>query len=473
MRVLLINSPIPVSYYNREYYLPSSLLYLASVLEKNGEEVKILDLKCAKYEIPDNPYKHYGNIIIDTISDFGPDLIGFGCLFSGNFPDILRFSVSIKKKYPIIPIVIGGIHPTIYPKEIMANCPSIDWIVLGEGEETIVKLINTVKTGRYDFDQIDGFAFRNNGTIVVNPKTTYIKELDTIPFPAYHLVSFKDYYEDTSKWHNPKELSFKTSIPIITSRSCPNRCSFCSMFMVMGPKWRDRSPQNVVDEIEYVYSKYNQNHFSFMDDNLTLKKSHVLEICNQILKRKLNIQFETPSGISIKSLDEEVLDALVSAGLVRVSLAIESGSDFIRNKIMKKHLSKQKIYEIVHLAKRYKHLYIKAFFIIGLPEETHETLSETYHMIQEINVDRVYLQNIVPFPGTEVFKQALRDNLLVDINPETLYKSDALYLTNYSRYFIKPYQLDLKDLQKFRDKCDSLIEEQNADKKMLIKRLHN
>lgn len=465
MRILLVNPPIPLVFYNREFYLPSSLLYLTAVLQKNGDEIKILDFKTltSKFEKSGCPQNFYENILIDTIKDFQPSLVGFGCLYSGHFPDILKFSALIKGRFKKIPIILGGIHPTIYCFEILANCLSIDWIILGEGEHSIIQLVNTVKSNRYEFEKINGFAFRKNGKVVVNPKTYYIEDLDNIPFPAYDLISLKDYYVDTSDWHNPKKLPINTSIPIISSRSCPNRCPFCSMFMVMGPKWRTRSPKNVVDEIEYLYHKYNHRHFSFMDDNLTLKKEHILGICDQIIKRKLNIQFETPNGISTSTLDKEVLEAMVSAGLVRVSFAIESGSDFIRNTIMKKYLNRKKIFEIVRLAKKYKQLYIKAFFIIGVPEETEDTLMDTYNMIKEINVDRVYIQNIVPYPGTKIFEQALKDRLFVDINLNDLYKSDALYMTNYKRFFIKPYKLDLAELHKFRAKCDRLTAEQKSN----------
>ncbi|MDD5688014.1 MAG: radical SAM protein [Elusimicrobia bacterium] len=472
MRILLVNPPTPLPYYNsREYYIPSSLLYLAAVLQNNGEEIKILDMKTFKFEELENPkkfYTFYENLLINTISDFNPELIGFGCLFSGHFPDILKFSILIKEKYKHIPVVIGGIHPTIYPFEILSNCPSIDWLVLGEAEQSILQLVNTLKDKSYEFEKIDGFAFRKNGKVIVNPKTHFIKNLDTIPFPAYDIIDLKDYYVDTSNWHNPKKLSINTSIPIISSRSCPNHCNFCSMFMVMGPRWRARSPKNVVDEIEYLYNKYDHRHFSFMDDNFTLKKSHVIEICNQIIKRKLNIQFETPNGIATGTMDEEILDIMVSAGLVRISLAIESGSDFIRNKVMKKHLNKEKIYEVVNLTKKYKQLYVRAFFIIGMPEETEETLMDTYNMIREIDVDRIYLQNIIPYPGTELFNQALKDNLFVGIDPNDFYKSDALYMINYRQFFIKPYKLEIKYLQEFRIKCDNLIAEQKAKKAISV-----
>lgn len=456
MKILFVNPPVPHDYYNCEIYPPSSLLYLSGVLQKNGEEIRVLDFKIPKYNNSNNREDYYENILIEKISSFQPDLIGFGCLFSGNFPELLKLSIASKNMFSDIPIIIGGIHATIYAKEILTYCPSIDYVILSEGEESIVQFVNTIKKNNSNFEKIDGFAYKKNGSVVLNPKTHFIEDIDTIPFPAYDLIDLKDYYVDTSNWNNPKKLPINTSVPIISSRSCPNRCNFCSMFRVMGPKWRARSPENVVDEIEYVYNKFNHRHFSFMDDNFTLNKSRVLEICNLIIKRNLDIQFETPNGLSITTLDEEVLDALVSAGMVRTYLAIESGSDFIRNDIMRKRLPREKIFEIVKLIKKYKHLNVAAFFIMGMPEETHETLMDTYEMIKSIDVNRVYLMNLIPFPGTEVFNQAVRDNLLVDTDVNNFYKGNDCYLTNYDRYYLKPYKLDIKDLQDFRCKCEKI-----------------
>ncbi|MFA5778968.1 MAG: radical SAM protein [Elusimicrobiota bacterium] len=458
MKILLVNPPSPKNYYNKEVYLPSALLYIASALQKTGEEVKLLDLKCPKYD--NNTQDMYNGILTEAISAFRPELIGFGCLFSGNFPELLKLSTVSKKKYPEIPIIIGGIHPTIYAAEILKNCSSIDYIVLGEGEESVSQFVDMVKHNSDYFENIDGFAFRKNKNIFINPKTNFIADVDSISFPAYNLVNLKEYYVDTSNWHNPKKLPINTSVPIISSRSCPNRCRFCSMFLTMGPKWRPRTPENVADEIEFVYNTYNHKHFSFMDDNLTLRKDHVIGICNQIIQRNLNIQFETPNGLSINTLDEEVLDALVAAGMVRTGLAIESGSDFVRNTVMKKNLSGKKIYEVVNLTKKYNDLFVTAFFIMGLPEETKETLTDTYNMIKDIAVDKVILMNIVPFPGTEVFIQAVKDNLLVDCDISKLYLAGDRYFTNYQKFFIKPYKLNLADLQEFRIKYDTLIAEQ-------------
>ncbi len=457
MKTLLVNPPIPTSFYNREYYLPSGLLYLGAVLQKKEDNVKLADLKTFQGRGEEPTRQFYESKLVEIMQDFQPDLIGIGSLFSGNFPDVLNLSKKAKQEAQDVPVVIGGIHPTLYAREILENCPSVDYIVLAEGEDSIVTLAEAIKKNK-NLSEIDGLAFRKDSKVVVNPKVGYIKDVDAIPFPAYDLVDLEDYYTDTSRWHNPKQLPINTSIPIITSRSCPNRCTFCSMYEIMGPRWRARSPKNVVDEIEYLYKKYNQRHFSFMDDNLTLNKQRIIDICNGIVERKLDIQFETPNGVSINTLDKKVLDAMVSAGFIRTYLAIESGSDYMRNTVMKKNLSREKIYEVLDLVKNYKELQTNAFFIIGMPEETKETLEDTFEMIKRVDAHKTLIMNIVPFPGTKVFEQASRDNLLVDVDVKNLYTATDFYFTNYDRFFIKPYNLSIDDLRGFRKRCDNLLE---------------
>jgi anaerobic magnesium-protoporphyrin IX monomethyl ester cyclase len=461
MNILLVNPPIPGYFYNREFYFPSSLLYLAGTLRQQGHSLRIVDFKTYQRQSTDPPFSFYEQRLSLVVEDFKPDLIGFGSLFSGNFPDVLRLAQHCKERFPDIPNVIGGIHPTLYAPEILANCSCIDTIVMGEGEDTVVQMTEAMQSGG-DFSGIDGFAFRRDGDIVVNPKTGYLPDVDQLPLPAYDLIHMEDYYMDTSCWHNPKGLPINTSVPIISSRSCPNRCSFCSMYQVMGPAWRPRSASNVLDEIELVYDQYGQRHFSFMDDNVTLSKSRIMAICQGIVERGMDLQFETPNGISIKTIDADVLDAMVNAGLVRTSLAIESGSEFIRNRVMKKRLSDEKIYEVIELTRQYPQLFVSTFFLIGMPEETQETLAATYGMIQRIDTHKTIVMNLVPFPGTEVFAQAVKDELLVGVDQDKLYLADNRYFTNYDQIFLKPYALELDDIREFREKCNALLQEQQS-----------
>jgi radical SAM superfamily enzyme YgiQ (UPF0313 family) len=231
------------------------------------------------------------------------------------------------------------------------------------------------------------------------------------------------------------------------------------MFEVMGTKWRARSADKVVDEIEYIYNNLGQKHFSFMDDNVTFNKSRMMDICNQIKNRGLDIEFETPNGISVKTLDEELLDTMVSAGFVRTYFAIESGSEYIRNKVMKKYLSDEKIYEVVELTKKYPQLDVNAFFIIGLPEETKETLEDTYNMIKKINFKKTLVKNIVPYPGTPLYEQVMRDNLLINTSPSDMYKAEGMYLTHCDLVNVQPYNLDLEYLLNFKKRCAKMIDE--------------
>ncbi|MGA1868162.1 MAG: B12-binding domain-containing radical SAM protein [bacterium] len=470
MRVLLINPSILDILPNKEYIPPSSLLYLGAVLVRHGVEVEILDLNIYKPWQKNLGSEQFNeeDVVLQHISTFKPLLIGFGCLFSGQFSAILKYSERIRREFEKIPIVIGGMHPTLFAKEIIQHCPSIDYVVIGEGEEQIVNLIEVITQGNMDYlSHCNGIAYRKDGQVIVQPKTHYIKNLDELPFPAYELIDFKNYSHSTSHWHNPKNLVFNMSVPLISSRSCPNRCNFCSMFLVMGPKIRIRSPQNVVDEIQLLHDRFGHTHFSFMDDNINLIQGHIISICNEIIRRKLDIQFETPNGLSINPLNREVTDAMVNAGWVRGAIAIESGSDFIRNKVMGKHLQREKIMEVVQLLKGYEELYVKAYFIIGMPEETPHTLTETYEMIKEIDLDEIYVTNLMPFPGTPVFEQAKRDHLFVDeIDIPNIWKMTGFHYHNNKRFYIKPYEMGIEELNMFREKFDHLLMDLKKEKKI-------
>lgn len=479
MKVLLINPESPSIVINEDYGFPSSLLYLSAMLRKNGIDVNILDLNISKRKkgnasLPD----FYENVIKNKIIDFKPSLVGLTCFVSGNFPRVRYYSKKIKEWFKEVPIVVGGIHPTTYPVEILTYCSYIDYVILGEGENSLSQLAESI--GKNDvsvLSKIDGFAYRKEGKVLVHPKTSFITDLDSMPFPDYEQINMQDYYHDTALWRNPKGLSINARMPIFSSRSCPRRCNFCSMFHSMGPKWRSRTAKNVIDEIEYIYNRYNHRYFTFIDDNFTLDKSRAIEICKQIIDRKMDIQFEALNGVATGTLDSEILDALYLAGMRSIYLAIESGSDFIRNHVMGKGLSDEKIFEVVQLAKKFKDLHIKAGFIIGMPEDTRETLDETYNMIKKIDVDQTLVTNLIIFAGTRVFEQASRDNLFFDnVDVSNLWEGGSLqFMEGNKNFMIKPYKMELTELSEYRAKFDELMETANGLKKnrMIVTKRNN
>jgi magnesium-protoporphyrin IX monomethyl ester (oxidative) cyclase len=202
-----------------------------------------------------------------------------------------------------------------------------------------------------------------------------------------------------------------------------------------------------------------------MDDNITLNKTRIIEICKEITRRGLNIQWETPNGISLKNLDDDILGAMCSAGMVRTSLAIESGSEYIRNKVMGKSLSTEQIYKVVNLTKKYNALYVQAYFIIGMPEDTEETLQETYNLIDNINIDYPRPANIVPFPGTALFDQCYKDNLFTNtVDLKSLWKTKHSLFKTGTDFFVKPYNMTIERLREFREMLDKLVEKKMEEK---------
>jgi magnesium-protoporphyrin IX monomethyl ester (oxidative) cyclase len=453
-KILLINPSIPETIKNKDIWVPINLMFIGAVLKQNGIYTEILDLNIKQW-----------NSINDKIREMVPTIVGITCIFSGQFPQVCKIASYIKKIANDIIIVVGGIHPTLYAKDILNHCDFIDWVAVGEAEYSFLDAIKSWENNR-DLSSVDGWAYRDNGKVIINNKTAYIQDLDILPIPDYSLINLDNYKLDTCGWHNPRSLSIDYMIPILSSRSCPMRCNFCSMFLSMGTKQRFRSAKKVVDEIEYLYNRYGCRRFAFIDDNLTLKKSHIKEICENILFRNLNIQFETPNGISLSHLDKEVVDLMVKAGLIRVSLAIESGSDYIRNKIIGKHLDRNKIYDIIDLFRNYPEVYVKAFFIIGMPEDTLETLEDTYNMIKEIKIDQPCISNLLPFPGTKLFEQVVRDNLLVnELDMENLWQYPNFDFTDNKNFFVKPYKMTIPELELFRQRINILIKENVKCKK--------
>jgi len=452
-KVFLINPGSPERYVTAgERYIALGPLYLSSYLKKNGHQTRFVDInneQIARFDKKEafELQGFYAKRIKKIVDDFQPDLIGVSVHYSGRFRPALEVIELLKKEYPRIPIVIGGIHPTIFPQSILEEYPIIDFIIQGEGEVSLTQLVETVAGGKSAYADIDGLAYRTDGKVVVNPKTNFIEKMDEIPFPDYDLIDLKEYYFDTSKWFNPKGLPIHVSVFILSSRSCPRRCTYCSMFMAHGPTYRARSAENVVDEIEYLYHRFNQRYFSFMDDNFTLNKPRALKICQEIADRKLDIQFDTPNGLDLNTLDEDVLRALVGAGLIRTCLAVESGSPEIRKSIHKR-IKQEKIYEVFEAVKKFPTLVYNVFFIIGFPNETFETLEETYRLIKKLELKSAVLSFATPFPGTKLYEECVA-NHLIEMDYSKFHNFENLYYAHKDP-FIKPYKLDKKDLVDFR-----------------------
>jgi magnesium-protoporphyrin IX monomethyl ester (oxidative) cyclase len=405
-KIALINPPYILNEPLFQQMPPLSLLYLAANLEKEGFEPLIYHLdKVEKYK---RMYFFSFNInqLISDLERFQPDMIGITCPYSARWTFTQRLIHLLKKRFDDIPIVLGGIHPTAFPEYSLSSSEA-DFVILGEGEVSVVKLMRTVLS-KGNVSHIDGLAYKKDGKCVVNPKTQFIDTLDDMPLPAYHLLDINKYKQ---LYRNDRISQLKgVYFSLLTSRSCPNQCTYCNMFLAHGRKWRPRSPENVLDEIEYLKRKYHIDQFNVVDDNFSLSRKRTGEILRGIIKRNLDIKFITSNGLSIKTLDEELVMLMKKAGALEICIAVESGSEFIRNEVYNKKISSEQIYRTVDACRKHK-LPVRTFFMIGAPGETDETIRESIDLIKRMKVP-AYINITTPYKGTKLFDDYLKKGLI-------------------------------------------------------------
>lgn len=389
MKIVLIFPPN--IYQTKQSMPPLGIAWLASFLRENGfPDIVLIDSMANRYSNEE---------IIDLLKKEGPDIIGisFGTQIRFSAFDLARL---IKKEFSSVPLVAGGPHPTLTAQDILENIPEIDVIVRGEGEISFLNLVKTIgKKG--DLEGVKGISFRDKkGKIIHNAFEEPIHDLDSLPLPARDLLPIEKYDKTTI-------LSKKRSLNIMTSRGCPYWCSYCSTSEQWGHKIRHRSPKNVVDEIELVLKNYPFiKGIRFFDDVFTMDKARVIEICREILKRKLDFVWECEARAN--TIDEELVREMRRARCEFIDLGIESGSDRILKNI-KKNITVEQAITSAKIIKK-AGIGLKAFFMHGLPGETYEDIKKTVflsrYLFYELGVEGTTQGITVIYPGTELERMA-------------------------------------------------------------------
>jgi anaerobic magnesium-protoporphyrin IX monomethyl ester cyclase len=460
--ILLINLPLADMSTTSFFVMPPGLLAIAAYLREKGEGVDFVDLNVMKKQVnAEGVIQAFENRLKHT----QPMLVGVSVMVAGQLRLTQEICKQAKQVMPNVLTVVGGAHVSQFPNDILKNCPEIDFVVIGEGEEQAYACVQYAKTRDNHPAWPDGLAHRcgNRGGITVLPKTNYIVDVDSLPWPAYDLLNFDDYRHDTRTWHNPYQVDLSLRVPIITSRGCPNRCNFCSVAECMGLKYRAMTAAHVVDMVEILYDKHGVRYFAIFDANFAQDPARVIEICNEITKRNLKIFIDLPTGLPINATAPAMIDALAEAGLIRTCISVETGDDFIRNTIMLKQVDHDEIFTVVAAIRRYPHIFLLTDFVIGMPEDTEESLEISCQLITDLDTDGITLSIATPYPGTRLFEQCMRDELfLPDIVCDHLYETDSYSHANVNKFYIKPYNLGLDTLSAYRDRILGMRKEKTA-----------
>ena len=420
MKILLINPPqtffpgsdIPAA------NIPLGLLYIAAVLDKAGYKTKILDAFMTdlpfrkKKEITEVglPYKK----IKEEIQKIKPEIVGIGNPFTSQVDHAIKVANIVKEIDSSILTVVGGPHVTVVPIEFLEEAKNVDIVVIGEGEYTMLDIVKFFE-GKNKLKDIQGIAFRMGNKSILNSSRPFNENLDELPYPAYHLL-------DMEKYLNPKKIEYRSfqnrAISMITSRGCPFNCSFCSVHLHMGKAFRAHSVDYVVKHIEYLVNKYRVKTIYFEDDNLTFDIKRFEAICDKIIAKEIKFQWETPNGVRADYLNLDLLKKMKKTGCQSVFVGVESGDQQVLDNIIGKSL---RLKNVIKFAKMTKKIGLRtgAFYIIGFPGETKETMTKTVEfalMLKRKYDVGMHLLFATPSYGTRLYEKCkqngyIRDNL--------------------------------------------------------------
>lgn len=385
--------------------------YLGAVLEAEGHKVEIIDAlsEGIDYAIPvlingERIYRkglRYENIA-ERI-DAKTDLIGITVPFTTMATIAKELSSEIKRYFPKIPVIAGGVYPSTLPEKALSV--GFDYVVVGEGEKPLTEFAANVPP-----EEIKGLFFMKNGQLMGSGQSDVVMDLDSLPFPARHLLPMKDYV----KW-SPRGKKNKRTASILTSRGCPFNCNFCSVHPVAGYKWRARSPENVLAEVKQLISEYGVKHIEFEDDNLTLNPARAEKIFAGLSEINGDITWFTPNGVRLDTLNYSLLKKMKDSGCSLLTLAVESGDPAIL-KAMNKKLSIEKIEEVVNWCVEIG-IPTFCFFMLGYPGETRESFQKTLNFaekLKKMGAEQYGVSITKAYPGTKLGKMCQERGWLVD-----------------------------------------------------------
>ena len=413
-------------------FFPLGIAYLAAALEKSGSyEIKILDALIEgdiKIGLPstDGKQLRYGlsdEAISKVIEEHHPDLVGVSALFSALEYDMANVCSLAKKSNSEIVTVVGGAHPGANSEEILQKYPDVDFVCIGEAEQSFLSLLNAIKSGD-SLCELDGFAYREGNKIKKNQKRKYIVNLDEVAFPARHLFNMPKYLECASPHATYRQRPFTQ---MISSRGCPFKCSFCAIENHWGSKQRLRSAENVLDEIDLLVNKYGVREIHFEDDNFTFDHDRAMSILNGMIERKYNLSWNVPSGMAVSTLSDELLEKMKESGCYSVSLAIENGNQEIVSKLMRKPVNLKKVPAMVKKIREVG-MDARGFFILGFPGETKDNIRQTIKYARDLELDWAYFFVFSPLPHTPIYNVCIEKGYLKqeDFDPVTSFYQAVL-----------------------------------------------
>jgi anaerobic magnesium-protoporphyrin IX monomethyl ester cyclase len=397
--------------------IPLGILYLSSSVKRSkvAERVGLIDYALATKHI--GQYQGIDDFIVELASHtcgFAPDVLAFSLMFSASYDFFCRCLALLKNMWPEATSVVGGNHATNTINHL-TSMHHVDYVVAGEGELSLVEFLRQYSSGKHV--NVKGIYHRNNlGDQATPLPSDCVSDLDRIHFPDWELIDMDQY---TSSMGRQSSLEFgRRHAAIMTSRGCYFRCTFCSSHTVHGRLLRYRSVDNVIEEIKILCDKYRVKSILLEDDLLTAKEGRLLSFLSAVKDMRLSdLEIQCPNALSVNTLTERIIDALIGAGMRLFILAIESGSEYVQQKVIKKNCNLKKATRLVRHLKK-KGALVHCFFIFGFPGETRDQMQQTLEYAKSLGADWNAFNIATPLVGSVMYDQFVRMGAIRD-EPQT------------------------------------------------------
>ncbi|MFC1850765.1 B12-binding domain-containing radical SAM protein [candidate division CSSED10-310 bacterium] len=371
--------------------------YLATCCREAGHEVYILDCLLEKSTMAD---------FIRCLKRYKPDVLGiktYSC-------DIKRTDEMCQEARQILVeliTILGGPHPSSeIPERIFHQIPNAQYAFAGEAEAGLPEFLARFVNGTTDFENIPGLIWRDDtGAVRANSKV-YTTNLDTLSFPAWDLIDPRKY-----NWGYSYMTTKLPAAPMVMTRGCPFRCTFCGSHLITGRHVRKRSVDNIINEMKMLRRDYGVQTIDIVDENFAFDREFLIEFCQRMISEKPGLLWNCPYGVRLTNLDEEVIVLMEKAGCFGVSVGVESGSDRIL-KLIRKGLTRETVVQKVQLIKRLTNMMVQGYFIIGFPGETRNDIHDTIELARSLPFDLVTFCPLRVTPGTEIFTTLLANSVI-------------------------------------------------------------
>ena len=451
-KILLVNPPGSLfmqsdgTRQTKELYLPIHLACLAASARQLAPfEIKIFDMVVEDY---DREVQFSSDTVLygasfeqywDVLRSFQPDLVGVACLLSSRSRFTIKLLQMAKEWNREVITVSGGHHATAMPEHILGG--GADYVFLGESDHSFVNFLRAVNADG-DLSAVDGLVYKDKGSrqIITQNKTNYVKDIDSLPYPAWDIVNLEKYWNRGLVWNSP--TTKESFVLVMSSRGCPHVCSYCAVPRHTGERnYRSRPIESVVAEIRWLIETFGVKEVHFADDNFFVNKNRTKKLLRRLISEFPGIKYAFNAGTDLPNIDFEIIDLLKEAGVKGLLLGIETGADENVGKFIDKRLvMEDTITKIKYLEKLGIETY--GMFLLGFPGETPEQVKKTVALAESLPLDNFYLIMVTPLPGSELYDYCVKNDLL--------YSDFDITKVRFSNTFIKNENISRHELEGIR-----------------------